>query len=304
MKPADSPCLWPIRRISTAIARRFPAFENSRVVAVRRAHNLVVAVDGHFIFKFPWHPRAECNREIRILRALHGKVGVSIPTPRYVGPRGRFFGYPRIPGHQPRVEEVRRWSRAKRAALARDLALLCVRIQRAIPLASRRRILGPKRPPELAAVQRTEQDFQRIFAKSPALVAASRRVFADYRRRISGMSPRDLRYVGFDLQFDNLLVDPAGRLVGAVDFGYLTWRDAPGLFGLLHKDDPGLARLTMKAFEPYAGTLISPRQAAIDGLFDVFSYLVELSTNRWDLSARRREWLAIAKRGVRARRRA
>ena len=52
----------------------------------------------------------------------------------------------------------------------------------------------------------------------------------------------------------------------------------------------------MKAFEPYAGTLIIPRQAEIDGLFDVFSYLVELSTNRWDLSSRRRVFIGIAKR--------
>jgi hypothetical protein len=163
-------------------------------------------------------------------------------------------------------------------------------------------ILGPKVLPDAVAVDRTEQAFSRIFTREPSLLAASRRAFNDYRRRVSGLRVGDLRFVGFDLQFDNLLVDRDGRLVGAVDCGYLTWRDASGLFGLLSKDDPELARMAMKAFGPYAGTRLSPREAGTDGLFDVLSYLVELSTNRWDLAARRREFLGIAKRALGSRR--
>ncbi|MEK7477025.1 MAG: aminoglycoside phosphotransferase family protein [Candidatus Coatesbacteria bacterium] len=301
MKASESPCSWPVRRIRATIARRFPVFKRARVTVLRRAHNLVVEVDRTFVFKFPWHPKADCMREIAILKALRGKLGVAIPMPVFVGPRGRFFGAPLIPGHRPRVEEVRRWSGGRRAALARDLARLCASVQRAIRPGLRGRIMGPRTVPAVADVDRTEQAFRRIFTREWNLLAESRRLFDDYRKRVSGLRAGNLRIVGFDLQLDNLLVDRDGRLVGAVDFGYLTWRDAPGLFGLLSKDDPELARMAMKAFASYTGTRLDPRQAETDGLFDVLSYLVELSTNRWDLAARRREFVGIAKRGLRSR---
>lgn len=298
MQSEESPCAWSIGKIRAVIMRDFPRFRGARLKVLRRAHNLVVEMDHRFVFKFPWHPRSNCRIEIAALRTLRGRLSVAIPLPQFVGARWKFFGSPRIPGHRPRVEEVRRWDGTRRAALARDIARLCVEVQDAIRPGMRGRLLGSRALPDPALTDRDEELFRRIFSRDRRLLTTAGKVFEAYRAKQSKVRPRDLRFVGFDLQFDNLLVDRTGRLIGALDFGYLTWQDAPGVFGLLCKDDPELARLAMKEFEPFAGSGINARHAELDGLSTVLCYLVELSTNRWDLAGRKREWMAIAKRAL------
>ena len=138
-----------------------------------------------------------------------------------------------------------------------------------------------------------------MFAYSRVLVDASKIVFRQYKKRWVDLSIGRMKYVGFDLQFDNLLLDDNGELVGILDFGYLTWLDAPGLFGLLYKDDPRLARAVIDRFEDYLGEDIDHKKARIEGLCSVFSYLVEVSTNRWDMTRRREDFLGIARRWIR-----
>ena len=54
----------------------------------------------------------------------------------------------------------------------------------------------------------------------------------------------------------------------------------------------------MKSWERRTGERVDERHLAAQGLYQVFTYLVEVSTNRWDMAARRSEWLAIARRTV------
>lgn len=299
MTPGRSPCGWPVARIRRAIAAEFPRFRRASIRVLRRGHALVVEADREWIFKFAWHPLANLKAEIAILRRLGIALPVPIPVPLLVGRGGRFFGYRKITGRTPTPGLVRRLAPAARAALAADLAGLVVAVQRAVPRRERTTWLGRPRPARRADVREVEavaREFAAIFVREPDLVRRSRAVFRAYARRLRSLTPARLRYAGFDLQFDNLLLDPRGRLAGVLDWGYLTWSDAPGLFALLHKDDPALARRVMALAARRLKTRIPSAPAAVQGRGQVFSYLVELSTNRWDMAARRREWLKTARR--------
>jgi len=297
ISPSDSPCGWPVAKIRASIAGEYPRFRNSSVRVIRRGHALVVELDNRCIFKHVWHPRANLKTEIEVLGRLKGRLGIETPDPVFIGRGCKFFGYPRIKGNKPDRKVIGCWSPEKRSRLASELVALCGRVQEAIPLKDRLRVLGPKPGPvggnEIDDVARR---FRAIFYGSKRLITASRKVFDAYKRGQKRLASGRIAFVGFDLQFDNLLLDSAGRLVGAVDFGYLTWSDAPGLFGLLYKDDPELAEMVMAGFERFAGGRISAEQAKAQGLFSVWSYLVEVSTNRWDMASRRGEFLNIAKR--------
>lgn len=297
MHPSESACAWPAARIRRAIAAEFPRFRRASIRVIRRGHALVVDVNRRFIFKFVWHPKADLGAEIALLRRLHGRLGVATPNPVFVPRNRKFFGYPMIPGRTPRRAEVARWNADHRDRFAARLADLSRAVQRAIPPRVRVRVLGPKPAPyDARAVRADLRASAAIFRHDRRLVRRMRSVVRDYRRRRAGLTRADLDRVGFDLQLDNLLVDGRGMLAGAVDFGYLTWQDASGMFGLLAKDDFDLASRAMAHYTRRTGERPDPSAAAADGGMTVFSYLVELSTNRWDMAARRREWLALARR--------
>lgn len=260
----------------------------------------MVEVDRDHIFKFAWHPKANLKSEIRILNHLRGQLGVAIPNPMYVSRDFKFFGYPKIRGHIPRWNETAGWSRGHIGALASDICALTIKIQEAVPARKRKRLLGTKPGvKETKWIDDQAREFQQVFAHSRALVDASKVVFKQYKKRWADLSAGQMKYVGFDLQFDNLLLDESGKLVGILDFGYLTWLDAPGLFGLLYKDDPRLARAVIGCFKNYMGEDVDHNKAKIEGLCSVFGYLVEVSTNRWDMTQRRKDMLSIARRWMR-----
>lgn len=281
------------------IALEFPRFRNSRLRVIRRGHALVVDADGGWIFKFVWHPLSNLKSEIAILQRLRGRLGVPIPHPEFVAADGTFFGYRKINGSVWSPASVRRLGAAGRRRLASHLARLCIRIQRAVPPRARGSAAVPVRMDRPSVVRWNARQFGRLFASSPRLVRAARRVFGEYaafrtRRAASHTA------VGFDLQLDNLLLDRRGRLVGVVDFGYLSRSDPSGVFGLLWKDDPELAWLAMEQLGRLTHRPLDLRQAELEGRYSVFSYLIELATNRWDMKWRRAEILAIAD-GVSAR---
>ncbi len=297
MRPGESPCEWPIPRIRDVIAGEFPAFRHASIRVIRRGHNLMVEVNGSVMFKFAWHPKANLRSEIDLLNRLHGRLPVAIPRPQYVGRDGKFFGYRKIPGRVPTAAMIDTMGERRVDALAEDIAGLCCEVQRVVPRRDRARWLGRPRPRDDGGreVRAERVAFERIFRKSPNLVATARVVFDDFRRRQAALKPSGMTSVGFDLQFDNLLVDARGGLTGAVDWGYLTWSDEPGMFGLLYKDHPAFARRVMWMYGQRVGHRLDCTQAAVQGWHQVFSYLVEVSTNRWDMADRRREWLRIAR---------
>jgi len=297
MTPAESAVYWPIEKIRARIAREFPQFRKSKVKVIRRGHSLVVELDGKYIFKFVWHPKSNLRAEVETLRLIKGKTGLKAPDPNYIGKGYKFFGYPKIAGHKPESKEIRRWSPLKRLQLAVELIWLCANVQEVISPKDRARVLGPKpKPMSGKDIDALAGSFRSIFSGSRSLVNASTRVFNAYKKRQKSLISAKTKYIGFDFQFDNLLLDSEGHLIGVVDFGYLTWSDAPGLFGLLYKDDPEMARMVMKGFERITRESIPVRLVKAQGLFSVFSYLVEVSTNRWDMAGRRKEFLAIARR--------
>jgi len=267
------------------------------VTLIIRGHSLVVDLDGKYIFKFVWHPKSNLKSEVDTLRFIKEKTGIKVPDPFFTGKGHKFFGYPKIEGHKPTSGEIRGWNTKKRIQLAVELAWLCGEVQQLIPRKDRAKILGPKpKPMPGKEIDSLSESFRVIFSHNQPLVRTSRKVFEAFKLRQKNLAGVMVKYIGFDFQFDNLLLDADGHLAGVVDFGYLTWSDAPGLFGLLYKDDPELACMVMKGFERIAGERIPVQQARAQGLFSVFSYLVEVSTNRWDMAERRREWLGIAKR--------
>ena len=224
MAPEDSPCAWPVAKIRKMIAAEFPLFRRASIRVIRRGHNLVVAVAGDWIFKFPWHPKANHHREIGFLKLLRGRIGVAIPEPVFIARGGRFFGYRRIPGRSPRAAELSRLSPADRERLAASIAEAVEEVQGAVPEGSRRACLGPRPGIQSSAlIAREASEFSRVFARNRSLVAKSRRVFAAFAERCACQSAADSDRVGFDLQLDNLLVDAGGRLTGLVDFGFLQW---------------------------------------------------------------------------------
>lgn len=297
MAPSESAVYWPVSKIRARIAREFPQFRHSKVRVINRGHSLVVELDWDYIFKFVWHPKSNLKKEVETLRLIGGKTGIKAPDPIFIGKGYKFFGCPKIMGVKPDAGQVRKWSAQKRLQLAVELAWLCGEVQRAIPSGDRYKTLGAKlKPMSREEIDSLAESFRSLFSGSKPLVKASVRVFNAYKKRQTDLAGGKVNYIGFDLQFDNLLLDTEGGLAGVVDFGYLTWTDAPGLFGLLFKDDPELARMAIKGFERIAGERIPIEQAKAQGLFSVFSYLVELSTNRWDMAKRRKEWLKIARR--------
>lgn len=296
MRPGESPCEWPVGKIRAAIAGEFPRFGRASIRVVRRGHSLMIEADRSVMFKFPWHPKADLGSEIDILNHLDGRLPVAIPRPVFVGRQAKFFGYRKIPGQAPTAEMIDRMTDRRLDTLAGDIASLCFAVQRAIPRRGRARWLGRPRPLGDGGqeVRGERASFERIFGQSPRLVAAARKVFDDSLRRQAALKPMDMTNVGFDLQFDNLLVDGHGRLTGAVDWGYLTWTDEPGMFGLLYKDHPAFARRVIWTYGQRVGHRVNVEQSAAQGWYQVFSYLVEVSTNRWDMASRRREWMRIA----------
>lgn len=299
MTPEESPCTWPVAKVRAAVAGEFRLFRDAPMRVIRRGHNLVVESAGEWIFKFPWHPKADLRQELAVLKLLRGRLAIPIPEPVFVARGGRFFGYRKIPGRTLRRADVRHMGSAARTVLASALAGLCEDVQRAVPPESRRALLGPRPAmPSRAVVAAAARTFREVFGRDRGLVRLADRVFAAFTVRCAAVSAADADRVSFDLQFDNLLVDRARRLTGAVDFGYLQWACGADLFGLLYKDDPGLARLAMRDWERRTGERVNVRHAAAQGYWQVFTYLVEVATNRWDMASRRREFLALARRAA------
>jgi aminoglycoside 2''-phosphotransferase len=85
----------------------------TRLISGHGQNNLVLVVDGRLVFRFPRHAAgvAALPREAAILRALGGRLPLTIPEPRYVAcdePEvGRaFLGYPMLPGQPLRRETL------------------------------------------------------------------------------------------------------------------------------------------------------------------------------------------------------
>src|SRR5262245_18728754 len=91
-EPEASPCSWSPARIRGAIAAEIPRFRRATLRVIRRGHNLVAELDGEWIFKFPWHPAANCAQEVALLRRLDGHLPIRIPVPVFIGRHHRFFG--------------------------------------------------------------------------------------------------------------------------------------------------------------------------------------------------------------------
>ena len=140
-----APC--PREKYSRVIRKALPGYTPQQIsLNTQGALNLVLDVDGRFIFRFPRSERGAklLAMECRLLPRLAQELPILIPDPFVMGslPGARgwpFMGYKRIPGRQLRWASL---TPARRRALARGLAKPLERLA-AFPLATAKRLGVP-----------------------------------------------------------------------------------------------------------------------------------------------------------------
>lgn len=153
--------------------------------------------------------------ETAVLRHLRGKLPVAIPDPVYIAPGNAYFGYPKLPG-QKLIDLWSGFNEQDKANLWDDWVDIAIAIHQGIALDMARK-LG------VAVFSGTVGNAPKIFGldnvDDAVLDFAKRTIEA---AEVVDMHSQPLIFIHNDLQFHNLLADPATkRVTGVID-----WTDA------------------------------------------------------------------------------
>ena len=225
------------------VTRSFPSFvvNTSRVEQCGGDHLVLIVNDDEYAFRFPREGVHDLRFEIEVLRQLRYRSPVAVPAYDYVDPTGRFAGYRFIDGQALTRTEFVKLGMASQIDVLDTAAAFLVALHD-LPQAE----VGwsGSWPRTWTAAQYADRGLSErlpsIIRHAPQLADRVEAFYYAYRHD----SPEHLAIVHGDLVCEHLLINPAGSLVGIIDFGDVALGDpAQDLLGFWSYGADAVARV-------------------------------------------------------------
>jgi aminoglycoside phosphotransferase (APT) family kinase protein len=234
------------------IEGQFPDLAPARVELLGAGwDNSAFAVNGEWVFRFPRRAIsvALLEAELRTLPAIAGRLPLPVPVPTRAGRPGPAFPWP-FAGHRMlpgRTADRARLDAGARAGAAEPLARFLAALH-AIGAAEARALGVGGDPIERLDVAPRVQLARSRLAGVPELDAGERRRLGAVLDGARGLPrPRVAALVHGDLYARHLLVDPAGRPCGVIDWGDLHVGDPAADLALAHTFLPSGAQAAFRS---------------------------------------------------------
>ena len=261
VRTVNTPPNFSLESLQAIIEDDFPDFRIEQIKFFDESwDNVVLEINGQYIFRFPKDNEVNFFTEVDILERLRNKVTLAIPHIGFIGKSFTYSGYRKIPGSHMTHEIFDTLTSAEKERFISDLAQFLKEIHDSVSIEEAEAIGVPQEDPS-SYVDLAETIFSSSF-KEQSVLKIIRSTIERYKEMMVEQGEQVFLYN--DLHTENMAFDLGEKkLNGIYDFGDVAMGDINRDFYPLYKFDPALMRAVMGKYASITNRKLSEERAAV-----------------------------------------
>jgi len=261
----------PLNKLKTIIKSDYPDFSIKSVKTLKGGwDNFVIEINKTYIFRFPKRKDFVFDKEIKILKAINGRITLDVPVYEFIGRKVPYVGYKKIIGQPLSFNTLKSLGVKNRHILARDIANFFYEFHFALPVSRAGRF----------GLKKDINSWRPLVIKKKIIGRLKNKELSDFieviLNKYSDSKKQDFNLVVAynDLSGDNMAFNrKSGRIKGIFDFSDVAIEDVNREFCSLFSLDKAFTMDVIKRYEKRSGRIIDRERVFINAVISEASVL-------------------------------